>query len=98
MARMYRVVLPDYPHHITQRGNRRLKTFFCANYYRYYLELMSEYSGQANTDIRAYCFRPNHVNLVMVPRQKDGLRSAMGECRRRYTRHINFREGFLSKN
>jgi REP element-mobilizing transposase RayT len=29
MARMARVVIPNYPHHITQRGNRRQKTFFC---------------------------------------------------------------------
>ena len=30
----------------------------------------------------------------MVPRQEDGLRSAIVECHRRYTRHINFREGW----
>jgi len=28
MARLARVVVPGYPHHITQRGNRRLPTFF----------------------------------------------------------------------
>ena len=26
MARMARVVLPGYPHHVTQRGNRRQKS------------------------------------------------------------------------
>lgn len=94
MARMARVVVPYYPHHITQRGNRRQKTFFCEDDYTYYLELMSEYTRQAETDIWAYCLMPNHVHLVMVPRQEDGLRSAIGECHRRYTRHINFREGW----
>lgn len=29
MARIARVIVPGYPHHITQRGNRRQKTFFC---------------------------------------------------------------------
>lgn len=29
MARIARVVAPEVPHHITQRGNRRLQTFFC---------------------------------------------------------------------
>ncbi|NVK43913.1 MAG: hypothetical protein HWE39_21945 [Oceanospirillaceae bacterium] len=29
MARMARVVVPGYPHHVTQRGNRQQKTFFC---------------------------------------------------------------------
>jgi putative transposase len=28
MARLARVVAPGYPHHITQRGNRRQPTFF----------------------------------------------------------------------
>jgi REP element-mobilizing transposase RayT len=28
MARMPRLVVPSYPHHVTQRGNRRMNTFF----------------------------------------------------------------------
>ncbi|PIQ46808.1 MAG: transposase, partial [Deltaproteobacteria bacterium CG12_big_fil_rev_8_21_14_0_65_43_10] len=27
MARIARVVIPGIPHHITQRGNRRMQTF-----------------------------------------------------------------------
>ena len=27
MARLSRIVLPDTPHHVTQRGNRRQKLF-----------------------------------------------------------------------
>jgi len=42
MARMVRIVVPDYPHHTSQRGNRRQKTFFCEYDYIYYLELLSE--------------------------------------------------------
>jgi len=30
MARIARVVAPGIPHHVTQRGNRRQETFFCA--------------------------------------------------------------------
>jgi putative transposase len=40
MARLARVILPGYPHHITQRGNRRQEVFFCENDYQYYLELL----------------------------------------------------------
>ncbi len=29
MARLARIVVPGYPHHITQRDNRRQPTFFC---------------------------------------------------------------------
>jgi len=35
---------------------------------------------------------PNHVHLIAVPESADGLRRAIGEAHRRYTRQINFRE------
>jgi putative transposase len=37
---------------------------------------------------------PNHVHLTLVPETKDGLNLAVGEAHRRYTRMINFREGW----
>jgi len=94
MARMARLVVPHFPHHITQRGNRRQKTFFCDDDYRFYIQLLSEFSKASGTEIWAYCLMPNHVHLVMVPETEDGLRAALGETHRRYTRHINFREGW----
>ena len=94
MARMARVVVPNYPHHVVQRGNRRQRTFFCEDDYRYYIQLVSEYSVQTDTEVWAYCLMPNHVHLVMVPNTEDGLRATLGEAHRRYTRHINFREGW----
>ncbi len=94
MARMARVVIPKFPHHVTQRGNIRQKTFFKDSDYSYYLELMSKYSKAVNTQIWAYYLVPNHVHRVMVPAQKDGLRATLGEAHRRYTRHINFRHGW----
>ena len=42
----------------------------------------------------AYCLMPNHVHLIAVPQSADGLRRAIGEVHRRYTRTINFREGW----
>lgn len=94
MARMPRVVVPGYPHHVTQRGNRRQQTFFCDDDYLYYIELMSEAVASSDTEIWAYCLMPNHVHLVMVPGDEDGLRGVLGETHRHYTRHINFREGW----
>jgi putative transposase len=37
MVRLARVVVPGYPHHVTQRGNRRQPTFFDNNDFRLYL-------------------------------------------------------------
>jgi len=92
MARMPRLVVPGYPHHVTQRGNRRQRTFFSEDDYRHYIALVFESAGKAETEIWAYCLMPNHVHLVMVPSTEDGLRATLGEAHRQYTRHINLRQ------
>jgi putative transposase len=94
MARISRVVAEHYPHHITQRGNRRQNTFFCNEDYRHYIQLMAKWCGRCGVTIWAYCLMPNHVHLIAVPESEDGLRRAIGEAHRRYTRHINFRENW----
>jgi putative transposase len=94
MARLARVVAPGFPHHITQRGNRRQQTFFCDEDYQYYVELMGQWCGAHDVEILAYCLMPNHVHLIAVPQSADGLKRAIGEAHRRYTRMVNFREGW----
>lgn len=94
MARIARVVAPGVPHHVTQRGNRRQETFFCDEDYRAYIELMGEWCSRFNVRVWAYCLMPNHVHLIAVPESEDALRRAIGEAHRRYTRKVNFREGW----
>lgn len=94
MARLARVVVAGVPHHMTQRGNRRQVTFFEAEDYRCYLALMGQWCGRCAVEVWAYCLMPNHVHLILVPTSEDGLRRGLGEAHRRYTRHINFREGW----
>jgi len=94
MARIARVIAAGYPHHVTQRGNRRQQTFFNDEDYAVYLELLSEWTRKHNVAVWAYCLMPNHVHLIAVPETQDGLARAIGEAHRRYTRRINFREGW----
>lgn len=94
MARIARAVAPGIPHHITQRGNRRQQVFFRDEDYQTYLELMSEWCLKHHVETWAYCLMPNHVHLVLVPETMEGLNLAVGEAHRRYTRMINFREGW----
>ncbi|MEN6662463.1 MAG: transposase [Phycisphaerae bacterium] len=94
MARLARVVFPELPHHITQRGNRRQQTFFGDDDYRQYLDLMRQWCTQHQVQIWAYCLMPNHVHLILVPPSEEALARAVGEAHRRYTRHVNFREGW----
>ena len=92
MARLARIVAPGLPHHVTQRGNRGLETFFSEADYQAYLGLLAESCAQAETEVWAYCLMPNHVHLILVPSHPDGLRAALGEAHRRYTRRINQRQ------
>jgi putative transposase len=82
------------PHHITQRGNRRQQTFFNGGDYAAYLELMTQWCREEGVAIWSYCLMPNHSHLIAVPSSEDGLRWAIGESHRRYTRRVNFREGW----
>jgi putative transposase len=92
MARLARLVIPGLPHHVTQRGNRRQPTFFNDGDYAAYLELMADWCREEGVEIWSYCLMPNHVHLIATPKTADGLRRAIGEAHRRYTRRINFRQ------
>ena len=94
MARIARVVAPGLPHHVTQRGNRRQTTFFSDDDYRSYLELLREWCTCHEVAIWSYCLMSNHVHLIVVPKAEDGLKLAIGETHRRYSRLINFRMGW----
>jgi len=94
MSRIARVVVPEVPHHITQRGNRRLQTFFCDEDYEAYRDLMSQWCTRWGIEVWAYCLMPNHVHLIAVPPSEKALSQAIGEAHRRYTRRVNFREGW----
>ena len=94
MARLARVVIPGVPHHVTQRGNRRQRVFFDDGDYCAYLDLMREWCAARGVEVWAYCLMPNHVHLIVTPESDDALRRGIGEAHRRYTRRVNFREGW----
>jgi REP-associated tyrosine transposase len=94
VARLARAVVPSLAHHITQRGNRRQRTFFCPDDYLLYIALLAEWCGRCGVEVWAYCLMPNHVHLIAVPGSPDALRRAIGEAHRRYTADINRREGW----
>ena len=94
MARLARVVAPGVPHHITQRGNRRQDTFFKREDYQGYIGLMAEGCAYHGVEIWSYCLMRNHVHLIAVPKTGEALGLAIGEAHRRYSRHINNRQGW----
>ncbi|ETR65555.1 MAG: transposase [Candidatus Magnetoglobus multicellularis str. Araruama] len=55
---------------------------------------MSHWCSHYNVEIWTYCLMPNHVHLIAVPQDKQGLNLAIAEAHKRYSRQVNFREGW----
>ena len=91
MARLPRYVLPGIPHHVTQRGNRRERTFFEDGDYALYLDLLAHAAEQHGVAIWSYCLMPNHVHIIAVPRDEDGLARTFRHVHRHYTGYVNAR-------
>jgi putative transposase len=91
MARLARLVLRGIPYHVTQRGNRRQQTFFEEGDFAVYRDLLAEAGRRAGTSVWSYCLMPNHVHLIVVPSDEDGLRRTFADAHRRYTAFINAR-------
>jgi putative transposase len=94
MARLARIVVPGVAHHVTQRGNRRQDVFFEDTDYAAYVDLVSAACTAEGVRCLAWCLMPNHVHLILVPADADGLRAALSEAHRRYSRRINFGHGW----
>ena len=93
MARMKRVVVPGYPHHIVQRGVRSMDIFFEEQDRVEYLNILRKQGDRFEVKFLAYCLMTNHLHLLAVPKHSDSLARAIGEAHRLYTRMVNFREG-----
>jgi putative transposase len=94
MARLARLVVPGLPHHVTQRGNGRARTFFTEDDYAVYRDLLAESCRAAEVAVWAWVLMPNHVHLILNPADADadGLRRALAPVHRRYAGHIHARE------
>lgn len=94
MPRTARLVVPGYPHHVTQRGIRGYKTFFDSLDYLTYLELLKASSRAVDVSIWAYCLMPNHVHLILVPEARDGLAKLLRRVHSRYALKVNSARGW----
>jgi putative transposase len=91
MARLARLVVPDLPHHVTQRGNGRARVFFGKSDYALYRDLLAASCRAAGVEIWAWVLMPNHVHLILLPTDPDGLRRALAPVHRRYAGVIHAR-------
>lgn len=89
MARLPRLTLPGYPHHIIQRGNNRQAIFASTTDYLMLLDLLDENAKKFGVALHAYVLMSNHFHLLATPQTADGLPQMMQAVGRRYVRYFN---------
>lgn len=93
MARLPRLTVPGYPHHIIQRGNNRQAIFSSMADYQMLLSLLEENAQKFGVALHAYVLMSNHFHLLATPTTAEGLPQMMQAVGRRYVRHFNDSQG-----
>lgn len=89
MARLPRLTVPGYPHHIIQRGNNRQAIFASSRDYQALLDLLHDNAKKFDVAIHAYVLMTNHFHLLVTPKTGDGLPQMMQAVGRSYVRYFN---------
>jgi putative transposase len=101
MPRTARIVVPEVPYHVTQRGNNKQDVFFVDDDRRAYLEILKEQSEKYGLQVDGWCLMANHIHLVALPHREDALAKAVGRTHWLYTQYVNRlhgRSGHLWQN
>jgi putative transposase len=93
MARLPRLTIPGYPHHIIQRGNNRQPIFASSPDYESLLSMLEENARKFGVAIHAYVLMSNHFHLLATPETAQSIPHMMQAVGRRYVRYFNQRQG-----
>ncbi|MGB7815960.1 MAG: transposase [Methylotenera sp.] len=89
MPRRPRVIVPNTPQHLIQRGNNRQACFYADEDYQFYLEWLKEYADKAECNIHACVLMTNHVHLLVSTEKADAVGAMMKALGQRYVQYIN---------
>ena len=93
MARLPRLVIPEHPHHLVQRGNNGQPIFLTDEDRREWLRLLGDAAGTHGTAVHAYALLGDHYRLLMTPKDAESLSRTMQSLGRRYVSAFNRRHG-----
>ena len=93
MARLPRLSLAGYPHHIIQRGNNRQMICADAQDFEAMLALLADNAQKFAVAVHAYVLMDNHFHLLATPATAEALPLMMQAVGRSYVRYFNQRHG-----
>lgn len=77
MPRTKRIVLPDYSHHVFQRGPNKQAVFEVPEDFRRFLSDLRELKTRFGVRLYGWCLTSNQVHLLVEPPADSGR---LGEC------------------
>ncbi len=89
MARLPRLTLAGYPHHIIQCGNNRQAVFVTTGDFQTFLDLLDQQARAFCVAIHAYVLMGNHFHLLATPQTDEGVPRMMQAVGRAYVRYFN---------
>lgn len=93
MARLPRLTVPGYPHHLIQRGNNRQAIVAATGDYETLLSLLADNASRFGVALHAYVVMSNHFHLLATPDAADSIPAMMQAVGRRYVRYFNDSQG-----
>lgn len=89
MPRPLRIILPDLPFHILNRGNNRQKVFLDEADFIHYLELLKRFKEELGFKLYHFCLMPNHTHFIIEPTVEGSLPKFMLKITLAHTRFFN---------
>lgn len=91
MARLPRLTVPGYPHHVIQRGNNRQAIVRDDEDRQFLLALIVDSARKHGVSLHAWVLMDNHFHLLLTPDSSEGLSKMMQAIGRAYVRRFNNR-------
>jgi putative transposase len=89
MGRIARVIAVGVAHHVTQRGNGRRFLLESDADCAVYLDLLQQNLLLHEVLLVGYCLMSNHVHLIVIPTDAEGLALSMKHTHGRYASYWN---------
>lgn len=89
MPRRARIILPEIPVHVIQRGNNRQNCFYSSQDYRLFLSWLRDYAALSECRVHAYVLMTNHVHMLLTPSNVDSVGLLMKRLGQQYVQYVN---------
>ena len=85
MPRGARILLDNACYHIINRGNQKQAIFLEENDYKDFLRLLKHFKNKHGFKLFGYCLMPNHIHLIMQPKESKDLSEIIKVLTQTYT-------------